>query len=331
MNLAVWSIDAQQDESGPQPWVPQRVGRSQIELEKHLEDWIVNDVTLIGEGLTLVGRQRSMDDGRLDLLAIDARERWVVIEIKPDLLDADALTQALYYASSLVRLEADELYGKVAPGLNQFGDEEELSGRVKQQLAGEGDEREVALLLVGTGVHAGLERMIEFLGRFGIPIGVVSFEVFELENGPKLMIREVVDEPPKPPSPKRKYTVEAISQMARDEGVSEPFERFVAMVREADLAVQPQAASVRIAPQADRTRFLMYAGPKGGKLGIWVGPEEIAKWHAWIDEAEAIDMLGPYDAGSYLTGKELNKRLDQIELFLTRNFPPPEDHQTVTS
>lgn len=277
MKLAVWSIDAQQGESGTQPWVPQRVGRSQIGLEKHLEDWIVNDVTLIGEGLTLVGRQVSMDDGWLDLLAIDAREHWVVIEIKPDWLDAGALTQALYYASSLVRLEADELYGKIAPGLSRLGDEAELSARVKQQLAGEGEEREVALLLVGSGVHAGLERMNEFLGRFGVPIGVVSFEVFELENGPKLMIREVMDEPPKQSSPRRKFTVEAISQMARDAGVSEQFERFVAMAKKANLAVQPLSHAVRIAPQADRTRFLMYAGPQGGKLGIWAGPEAIAK------------------------------------------------------
>ena len=45
-----------------------KVGRSHIQLEKQLEDWIVNDVTLIGEGLTLVGRQVSIDDGILDLL-----------------------------------------------------------------------------------------------------------------------------------------------------------------------------------------------------------------------------------------------------------------------
>ena len=52
-------------------------------------------MTLIGEGLTLVGRQVSIDDGRLDLLAIDSRDHWVVIEIKPGMLDSGALAQAL--------------------------------------------------------------------------------------------------------------------------------------------------------------------------------------------------------------------------------------------
>lgn len=110
--LAAWSIDAQHGEGDSQPSAPQRVGRSYIGLERHLEDWIVNDVTLIGEGYTLVGRQVSIDDRRLDLLAIDSQDRWVVIEVKPGRIDSGALEQALYYASSLACLDEDELYGR---------------------------------------------------------------------------------------------------------------------------------------------------------------------------------------------------------------------------
>ena len=82
-NLAAWSTDAQHDKGSAQPPQPRRLERSQIELEQHLEDWIAKDVTLIGEGYALVGRQVTIDDGRLDLLAIDSQDRWVVIEIKP--------------------------------------------------------------------------------------------------------------------------------------------------------------------------------------------------------------------------------------------------------
>lgn len=326
MKLAVWSIESQQDESGREPRIPQQIKRSKIELEKHLEDWIVNDVTLIGEGLTLVGRQVLIDDGKLDLLAIDTRDRWVVIEIKRGQLNDSTLAQALYYASSLVKLEVNELSRKVASGLSQFGDEDALSARVTELLDGEGAEREIALLLVGTGVHPGLERMIEFLGRFGIPVGIVNFEVFELEDGLKLMIREVIDEPSKPPSPRRTYTVEAISQMARDAGVSKPFERFVNMAQEADLAVQPNKMSVTIAPMANLTKFLMYARPRTGGLVIEVGPRAFAKWHSWIDVDEATNMLGKYEEGAYFSGVALDERLTQIEGFLTKNFPKPEAH-----
>lgn len=138
--LTAWSIDRQHGESTAGPVQPRRLERSHIALEKHLEDWIANDVTLIAEGLTLVGRQVAIDDGRLDLLAIDSQDRWVVIEIKPGLLDAYALTQALYYASSIARLSGNELLEKLKFRLDEFGDVEEL---VKQQSgrrrAGAGD------------------------------------------------------------------------------------------------------------------------------------------------------------------------------------------------
>ena len=241
--LAAWSIDGQHAEGASQQSEPKRIGRSQIGLERHLEDWIANDVTLIAEGLTLVGRQITIDDGRLDLLAIDSQDRWLVIEIKPGLLDSGALAQALYYASSIARLGADELYGKLEARLGDFGDAETLSARVKQQLNDEAEGREIAVMLVGAGIHPGLERMNEFLGRFGVPISVVSFEVFELDGGPQLLIREVVDEPTEPPAPRRRLTVDAIRRWAVDVGVGEQFDRFVKMAEDAGLAVQPQRAS----------------------------------------------------------------------------------------
>ena len=149
--------------------------------------------------------------------------------------------------------------------------------------------------------------MNEFLARFGVPISIVSFEVFKLDDGPRLLIREVVDEPTEPTQPKRRYTVEAIRAFAEKVGVREQFDRFVKMSEQAGLPVQPQRASVRVAPPANRTRFLMYAGPRarpnGGEFGIWVGPERFAEWFPHIDEGKAVAMLGKYEDGAYLAGQ----------------------------
>lgn len=322
--LGVWSIDKMDGEEGPQQLEPRRVDRSDIELEKHLEDWIVNDVTLLAEGLTLVGRQVSIHDGRLDLLAIDFQDRWVVIEVKPGMLDAWALAQALYYASSIASLERDEFLAKLKPRLGGYGDPDRLLARVKKQLDGEGDEREIAVLLVGAGVHPGLERMSAFLGRFEVPISVVSFEVFELDGGPKLLIREVVEEPIQPPRPRRKHTVAAIREMAVNEGVVEQFDRFVGMSKDAGLAVQPQGASVRIAPPADRRRFLLYASPHRGGMSIYTGPRQFAEFFQ-VTEEDAAQALGPDTDGGFLAGAELDARLDRIERFLTEQIRPQAD------
>ncbi len=325
--LAAWSIDRQHTEDAAQQSAPKSVERSRIGLERYLEDWIVNDVMLIGEGLTLVGRQVKIDDGILDLLAIDSQDRWVVIEIKSGMLDSSALTQVLYYASSIARLGADELSAKLVPGLNKLGDAKELSARVKRQLEGEEEGREIAVMLVGAGVHSGLERMNEFLGRFGVPIRIVSFEVFELDGGPQLLIREVVDEPTKPQSPPRRFTVEAVRHRAVDVGVGEQFDRFVKIAEAVGLAVQPHKLSVRIAPPTNRTRMLMYAYPEagdsGGQLYFEVSPSTFAEFYRHIEEREAADALSGLNK-LYVGGKELDDRLNQIEQFLTDKIQLPE-------
>lgn len=312
--LAAWSIDRPRAEDSDRQSEPEKIKRSRIELEKYLEDWIANDVTLIGEGLALVGRQVKIDDGILDLLAIDSQDRWVVIEVKPGVLDYFALTQALYYASSLARLGAGKLKEKLESGLYRLGDGARLPERLYRQLAseaqaGEEEGREIAVLLVGAGIHPGLERMSAFLGRFDVPIGAVSFEVFELDGGPQLLIREVVDEPAEPTPPGRKLRVATIRSWAADVGVGGQFDRFVKMADDVGLAVQPQRASVRIAPPGDLRRYLMYVQPRsgdnGGELYISVGPEQFAKFFPHVNEQEAIDALGDLKNGKWAGARRL--------------------------
>ena len=100
------------------------------------------------------------------------------------------------------------------------------------------------------------------------------------------------------------------------------------MALEAGLAIQPQRASVRIAPSTNRTRFLMYAQPRagsgGGELGIWVGPKQFAEFFPHVDEEDAIAERGRYDDGAFVAGAPLDKRLDQIEKFLTDKVQQPD-------
>ena len=325
--LAAWTMDRQRGEDALPHSAPKRVERSHIALERHLEDWIVNDVTLIGDGLTLVGRQVRIDDGILDLLAIDTQDRWVVIEIKSGVLASGALTQALYYASSIACLDPDDLKKKLEPGLDSLGDAARLSERLDRQLAAEEEGREIAVLLVGAGLHPGLERMNEFLGRFAVPISVVSFEVFELDSGRQLLVREVVDEPTGPSPPRRHFTVEAVRQRAADAGVGEQFDRFVHVAEAAGLKVKPNKLSVSIVPPDNRTRMLMYAypsvGDSGGQLYFEASLETLGEFYPNIHEGEAVDALSELNK-VYAGGDALDALLDRIERFLTEKIRHPD-------
>jgi hypothetical protein len=313
-DLGMWRVDGD---------APRRVARSGVGLERCLEDWIANDSSLLADGLTVVGRQVWLEGGPLDLLAIDRqRDRWVVIELKRERLYRDALAQALDYASSLAGMDGNVLKERLRPGLATLGDHDELERLVRSQLDGEGEGRDVAVVLAGVGVDAGLERIVAHLGGYGMPITIVSFDAFQPAGGPLLLLREVAEEGTFAPRGRR--TVDEIRARADEAGVAEPFDRFLDMAQRAGLAVQPHRVGVRIAPAGRRNRYLMYARPEVGGIALSAGPAEFAEFFPPLTEDAATAALGPYEPEPRLAGAELDARLDQIETFLA-TLPRPGD------
>ena len=321
--LGVWTIGPHRDGVAQSP--PQRVEPSTIGLEKPFEDWIASDLSLITDGATLVGRQLTVHDGRLDLLAIDARDHWLVIEVKPGLIGPGALNQALYYAASIAQLSPEALLTRLTPHLADFGNAKDLAADMQELLDAEqdGESRDVSILLVGAGIDPALTRVADYIARFGVPITIVSFQVFELADGRKLLIRDV-PELIAEPTPRRKLTVDAIRDHAVDLGVEAQFDRFIAMSEAAGLAVQPQRASVRIAPMSDLRRYLMYVQPHRGGLRIFTGARQFAEFFPHITEEQAAGALH-IEGGPDYTGQALDEHLDRIERFLKERVWPGGD------
>ena len=74
-------------------------------LERDIEDYIANNPELIGKNLKLAepGRQVEIDTGRIDLLLVDDKNNWVVIEVKSNWLGRDALRQVKNYVKELAK------------------------------------------------------------------------------------------------------------------------------------------------------------------------------------------------------------------------------------
>lgn len=182
----------------------------------------------------------------------------------------DALAQTLDYASSIATMDGDALAELLRPGLGSFGDADELARTVARQLEGEDAGREVAVLLAGVGVDAGLERIVDHLGGYGVPISIVSFEVFEPDGGSRLLIREVTEEQTERRGPRPRRTVDEIRQLATDEGVEAEFERLMKMGLQVGLVVRTFPRSINMVHPWNRTRRLIYARPGEGGLHIQV-------------------------------------------------------------
>lgn len=311
-NVGIWAVGADS---------PERVVRSKVDLEKSLEDWIAADPSLLAEGLRVVGRQIRLEGGPLDLLGIDAQGRWVVIELKRERLYREAVAQALDYVACFQALSVEEVREKLGNKLHALGEADELLGLVDTQLEDE-EEREVAVVLVGTGVDPGLERVVAYLGEYELPVSVVTFEVFALASGEQLLVREIIEEQVEAPAgPSKQKSVGEIQRQAGTYGVGDEFARLVTAAEAAGLYVRPYVRSVMFAPPSHKNRFLMAASPRsGGRLRLSFGPEAFDEFYEELTADDVTQALGAKPDQDY-QGNELAGMVKAVEDFLDE-LPP---------
>ncbi|MBN1954815.1 MAG: DUF91 domain-containing protein [Anaerolineae bacterium] len=276
---------------------PAKLRPSGVELEAYLEDWIERDPSLLQQGLVIVGRQVAVEGGRLDLLGLDPQGRWAVIEIKSGQIRRETIAQALDYASCIAAMEREALYAKVADYLQRRGSSldalfEEYGGQADDP----GELRDVVMYVVGTGRAPGLERMIDYLSRaHGVPVVLVSYEVFETAEGQRILVRELTDveakgaavESPRP-------ELEDLRAKAKRAGFGESFDLLLEAARRHNLYPRPYKWSLMVTPSENRARMLFTATvrPKSdGLLRVYVWPEAFAQFYS-VAEEEAASLLG---------------------------------------
>jgi Holliday junction resolvase-like predicted endonuclease len=281
---------------------PKKLSAGSLDLERQLEEWIERDPGLLENGFTIVGRQVRVEAGPLDLLAVDPQGRWAVIEIKRGAVYRDTLAQALDYAACISAMPHELLAEKVNEYLRARSPEEPadletlLSGRAGAA-DGQDDSREVRVFLVGTGRDPGLDRLVDFLsGIHGVPISVVSFEVYEVADGQRVLVRELTESEAGPPGPAVSAlpTTEEICSRADRGGIGAQFRAILETARRHELYPRPFKRSLMFAPPSNHTRslFTIWADPPGpGQMWMWLGPEAFAQFYP-VTEQDVVGQLG---------------------------------------
>jgi len=275
---------------------PRKLNRGGIDLERYLEEWIERDPSLLQGGLTIVGRQIGVEGGSLDLLALDPQGRWVVIEVKRGTIGRDTIAQTLDYASSIANMPYEELSQKVNAYL---GKQETSLEAVLEELGAEEDTehevREAVMFVVGTGRHPGMERMVDYLsGQFDVPINVVSYEVFEIEGGRPILVRELTELEAKPLG-RPWLTVPEICARADRAGIGKDFRTILEAVQRHGIYPRPWKNAMMYTPPSNRARSLLTANAwtrADGLLGLYVGSEAFAEFYP-VTEETAVSILGP--------------------------------------
>ena len=83
------------------------ISKAKLSAEDRLEDWLVNDPSLLGIELFIIGRQvPTVNRGRIDLLGIDRHGDIFILELKRDRTPRDVIAQILDYASWIRNLDS---------------------------------------------------------------------------------------------------------------------------------------------------------------------------------------------------------------------------------
>ncbi len=273
-----------------------RIGPASLSLERELEQWIERDPSLLEGGLEVVGRQVRVEAGIIDLLALDPQDRWVVIEIKRGALHRDTVAQALDYASCIAKMDLEELASKIGGYLKAAASksktsEASLKDRMRSEQA-DSKGREVIVYVVGTGQDPSLERVLDFLGdKSQRVVNAVLFNVFELEGGQRILVRELTsnDLAPRSAKPLRNAipspagpSVDEVLKAAERNGLAEAFEPLMAAADRHGFHPRPYKRSIMFAPPNNRTRCLFVAWvepPADRTVKLFVAPDAFEEFY----------------------------------------------------
>ena len=184
LNTAVWFVDdnklVEQD-------------RVVLDSERRLEDWIANDLSLLGEELLLVDRQTRTIGGPLDILAMDADGQLVIVELKRDRTPREVVAQVLDYAAWIRERsprEIDELIQRRAS--------KSLSQAFREKFEfdlPDGACKSHRMVIVAAELDDSSERIIRYLqDEHEIDINAVFFSVYRIA-GQEMLVRAWLADP----------------------------------------------------------------------------------------------------------------------------------------
>lgn len=211
------------------------IPRSPLDLEARLEVWLKRDISVLSQGLLVIGCQVETDFGGLiDLLCLDHSGDVVVVELKRNKTPREITAQTLDYGSWVKDLSAERITAIAETYLGKGKFEEAFKRRFGADLPETLSENH-RLLIVASQIDASSERIIKYLSdSYGVNINAATFQYFKEENGSEVLARVFLIEPSQVEdratvsSKRRPYlTYEQLEAIAEENGVKELYRHAV--------------------------------------------------------------------------------------------------------
>lgn len=183
---ALWKIDQNK---------PITVSAAHVGLEKHLEDWIEADSSIVGLDLMFIGRQVATDyGGFIDLLALDENANPVILELKRDKTPREVVAQVLDYASWVKGLTEADL-DRIHRNYKNKRLSDAFSDHFPAQLPNAVNSSH-SMIIVASHLDDSSERIVQYLqSEYSININAIFFNFFAVDNGTNLLARSWLTDP----------------------------------------------------------------------------------------------------------------------------------------
>lgn len=194
--MPIWKIT----ESGPVKVTETKLKREKL-LEEKLEDWIVDEASLLGEPLLIIGRQVLIPDvrDRLDILALDPQGNAVIVELKRGKLKDPVDMQALRYASYISKWRFEDIENQARLYFGKQGDLEFNFNELYENFCSDSGIDEVPdinsdqrIIIVGSEVKEKLGSVALWLFDHNIDIKVIEIDLYREDESlivqPKVII-----------------------------------------------------------------------------------------------------------------------------------------------
>lgn len=202
-------------------------------LEQWIEDWLVDDISVLDPNLLIIGRQvRTSFGGAVDLLCIDGDGNLVVVELKRGRTPRDVTSQALEYSSWAKDLEFDEIAG-IAKSYSGIAGTlaEAFKAKFGAELPEEINQAHRSLI-VAESVDASTNRIVRYLAEMGVPINLATVQHFDDAEGAELVAQVYLIEPESTQPRARRTsarsgyrTVNELQALADENGIGATYQR----------------------------------------------------------------------------------------------------------
>ena len=279
---------------------PARLNPGAVDLERHLEDWLTDDIDIVASDILVISRQAVTSWATtLDLLALDAEGNLVIVELKKDQTLRDTVAQAIEYAAWASHLSYQAIR-QLAD--KHFGSDDALDARFQERFETELPEtlnQSQRILVVAPAIDAVTETVVRYLAEaFKMPINAVGFDVFG-ETGNQTLVRHFVREPTEmvaPPTSKRKpsRTLGQILDLATENGVREIVDEFLTLSDLLPLTVPYYLTFNMRAKTADKrslSGLSVYptAETRAGAVELYVGYDNLRELFS-LDASAVADL-----------------------------------------